>query len=314
MNSTKKTVLVVDDDENNREILEIYLQDEGYNVLLGKDGKEGWELLQQYEDQICVILLDRTMPNMGGMEFMARLKADEALAWKPVIMQTAISEKTHIAEGIKAGVYYYLTKPYSSEVMLSIVRAAISDFEQHAKLREELKQHKANQALLKEIVFEIQTLADVSYLTGFLAGYYPDAERVILGISELLINAIEHGNLGISYKEKSQLLQQGKWHQEVKRLLALPENRDKRVRVHMQCGNDAVLLTIKDDGEGFDWQKYVEIDPMRKAETHGRGIALSNLASFDSVEYRGKGNEVVCTVAIQPPVSRDLSEERREAG
>ncbi len=74
----------------------------------------------------------------------------------------------------------------------------------------------------------------------------------------------------------------------------VPENKDKKVLVHFERSDDDITLTITDDGDGFDWQHYMEIDPDRATHSHGRGIALSKMMSFDSIEYRGTGNEVVC--------------------
>lgn len=46
-------------------------------------------------------------------------------------------------------------------------------------------------------------------------------------------------------------------------------------------------MTITDQGEGFAWERYLEMDPSRAFDTHGRGIAMARMISFDSVEYRG---------------------------
>ncbi len=290
-----KSILIVDDDVNNVEILRLDLEDGGYEILTAGDGFEGWEVLQQNKDSICAILLDRMMPNMDGMEFMAKLKADESVAQKPVIMQTAAAEKSQVAEGIRAGVYYYLTKPYDVEEMQSIVWSAISDYADYSALRRELQQHKQKIHLVRESNFEIHSLGDARYLSTFLANYYPDSQRVLLGISELLINAIEHGNLGITYSDKTRLQNENKWEEEIMARQALPENEGKKVLVHFERTDNEIILTITDDGDGFDWQQYMKIDPDRATHSHGRGIALSNMLSFDSIEYRGTGNEVVCT-------------------
>lgn len=290
----KYSILIIDDDVNNIEILKLDLEDGGHKILTGCDGVEGWDVLQQNKEDVGVILLDRMMPNMDGMEFMARLKADESVSQKPVIMQTAAAEKSQVAEGIEAGVYYYLTKPYDVEVMQSVVRAAMSDYANYSVLRGELLQHKQKIRLVKESYFEIMTLGDARYLSTFLANFYPDSQRVILGISELLTNAVEHGNLGITYAEKTRLHRADKWEAEVERRQQLPENIDKVVLVHFKREEGQILLTISDEGEGFDWQQYIKIDPDRAMHSHGRGIALSNLLSFDSIEYLGTGNKVIC--------------------
>lgn len=62
-----------------------------------------------------------------------------------------------------------------------------------------------------------------------------------------------------------------------------------------------LALTIQDQGAGFDWLKYLDFDPKRAFDTHGRGIATSRMMSFDSLEYRGNDNTVV--VKVGKPVA-----------
>ena len=61
-------------------------------------------------------------------------------------------------------------------------------------------------------------------------------------------------------------------------------------------------FTVRDQGKGFDWQQYLEMSPERAFDTHGRGIAMSKLLSFDRLEYRGCGNEVECVVKLTPGI------------
>jgi len=56
--------------------------------------------------------------------------------------------------------------------------------------------------------------------------------------------------------------------------------------------HDAAEVLITDQGDGFDWQPYLDIDPARAFASHGRGIALSRKLSFTSLEYLGSGNQV----------------------
>lgn len=292
-------VLVVDDDPNNVEILVLYLEDseEGYVVYTGSDGVEGWETLQRHKDEINLILLDRMMPNMNGMQFMEKLKADDSVANIPVIMQTAAAEKEQVREGLSLGVYYYLTKPYDEEVMLSIVRAAICHYAEQRSLRNQLKEHTSRLHLVKECYFEVSTLDDIRYLSTFLANFYPNPNLVVVGLSELMLNALEHGNLGITYKDKTRLLQSNTWEQVVQHRQTLPEHKKKIVLIHFKRGKN-ITLTIKDEGKGFDWHGFMELDPGRATHCHGRGIALAKMLSFDTIEYKGCGNEVVCSVSL----------------
>ena len=297
-NSEKQTILIIDDDRNNIDILEIDLEDEGYEILTASDGVKGWEVLQKNKKKIKTILLDRMMPNMNGIELMEKIRADKSVKDIPVIMQTAAAERSQVTEGIAAGVYYYLTKPYEKEVMLSIVKAAVSDYANFSGLKKELKQFKQKLYLVKEAKFEAQDLGDIRFLSTFLSNFYPDPERVVFGISEILMNAVEHGNLGITYKEKTKLMQDETWGQEIKNRLIQPENQGKFVNVCFKKDEEQILLEITDQGKGFDWKRYLDVSPDRVTHSHGRGIALSSAMSFDSIEYVSPGNKVICKVNI----------------
>jgi hypothetical protein len=120
---------------------------------------------------------------------------------------------------------------------------------------------------------------------------------VVTGLWELLINAVEHGNLDISYQEKSALLGSGQWQNEICRRLAAPDYADKQVTVQVELGAREVSYTITDQGHGFDPLPYFEFEPGRATHAHGRGIAMARRLSFSSLEYFGNGNAVRATSA-----------------
>ncbi len=290
------TLLAIDDEPKNLKLIRMYLADTDYTVLTANNGDEGWKMLTEAQSPIDVILLDRMMPVMDGMTFMLKLRAQPDFAHLPVIMQTAAAETSQVAEGIRTGVFYYLTKPYDGEVLLSIVQSALQHHGAHNGLRAEVRKYKRMLGLITESHFVFQTLEEAYDLTIFLANFFPEPERMVLGISELLINAVEHGNLGISYEEKTFLNKNGGWEEEIQRRLALPEYTKRRVRVHYEKRPEDIILTIRDEGNGFEWHRYLDMDPDRATDTHGRGIAMSCLMSFDAVRYEGSGNTVTCVV------------------
>ncbi len=156
-------------------------------------------------------------------------------------------------------------------------------------------------SLLQEGRFELRTMSEALNLATLLAQACPDPPHVTLGLSELLLNGVEHGNLGISYDEKSKLVEANRFDEEIERRLAAPEFRDKRVRVRVSRSLQEIQLTITDEGAGFDWRRYTEMDGARSLDSHGRGIAMAKLFSFDRLEYRGNGNEVVAMIATTKP-------------
>ncbi len=294
-----RQILIIDDDANNRMIIEGFLKlgpNASHHILQCQNGKEGLEVLKNNLESIDLILLDRMMPIMSGVDFSNNVNADQELKKIPVIMQTASSENEHLFEGFKLGVYHYLVKPYSPTVLNSIVKSAIDFYTKQRELTGEVHNSKTLFKYVDQAVFKIKSLEDANLMSVSLAKLFPRPDKVVLGISEMLVNAIEHGNLQISYTEKTELNLQSNWHSEVEKRLNLPENCDKYVTISYLKHDNEIVLAIKDQGNGFDYKKYLEFDPSRSTDNHGRGIAFANHLSFDGIEYLGNGNEVRCIV------------------
>ena len=298
MTQHQAKILVVDDEPFNVEIVLEYLEDCPYVCDTAEDGQEAWEKLEAAPESYDVVLLDRMMPNMNGMEVLARIREHPVLQSVPVILQTALASKDEIVEGMEAGAYYYLTKPFEEEMLLSVLKTAVADRMRYRRSQEESDVAGRSLGLLQEGRFCFSNLDEARDLSTVLAHAFPDPQRVVIGLSELLLNALEHGNLGISYEEKSQLKENGDWEDEVRRRCSDPAYSGRLVEVVIERLEEMVRVTITDEGNGFDWQDYLEMDPARIFDTHGRGIAMSRMVSFDGLEYQGKGNKVVAYVSL----------------
>jgi CheY-like chemotaxis protein len=291
-------VLAVDDHAIDRKLLVHHLLPEGYLVDTACDGVEAWDLLTSDPGRYDVVLLDRSMPNMNGLELLGRIKSDERLKMLPVIMQTALSKREEMLEGIRAGAYYYLSKPYDVEMLRSVVRTAIDDYYGYRELQAEVRKGSDTMHLMKHAVFTFQTVEQAHDIAMLLANACPNPGSTVVGLTELLVNAVEHGNLGITYEDKTRLVNTAEWTAEVERRLALPENATKFARLVFERTESAITFQISDEGPGFDWQRYLHVDPQRAFDTHGRGIAMANRLSFSKLEYKGCGNEVVGTIHL----------------
>jgi len=293
---TETQVLVVDDSALDRALLKLHLTNDGYHPEFATNGTEALEVLERHPERFDVVLLDRRMPDVDGLTVLARMKEHPRLRMIPVILQTAATEPKDVIEGIRTGAWYYLTKPYDSQMLLSVVRAAANDYAEFKELRTRLRQGLKTLKMLRSAVFTIRTVDEARDVATILANACPDPDSAVVGLTELLLNAVEHGNLGITYEEKSLMGDKDEWQKEIDRRLALPENHGKRVEIRLERANDAVRFTIRDEGSGFDWNRFLDIDPARAFDTHGRGIAMARRLSFSSLDYRGSGNEVVATV------------------
>lgn len=298
--SGQTKVLAVDDKEPARLLLSALLEAAGYAVVTAEDGVQALDVLEREGADIDVILLDRRMPNMDGMEVMSRLKADPDLRNIPVIMQTAADSDKEVCEGIQAGVFYYLTKPFERGVLLSITRAAVDDHIRYRKLQDDVQKRSTALGFMTRGAFEIRSITEGRSLAVTLASAFPKPRARVTGLSELLANAVEHGNLGITYEEKTRFIAEKTLDEEMTRRLESEEHRDKRVTVDFRRHDDRIEVTIADQGQGFDWKKYMDMDPRRVFESHGRGIALAARLSFDELDYQGCGNVVTATVFLKP--------------
>ena len=116
-------VLIADDNEQNRELLDAYLADEDYQILMAQDGAETLQVVR--EQQPDLILLDIMMPRMSGYEVCEQLKADPEFSGVPVLMVTALNEMGDIEKAVDAGCDDFLTKPVNQLELRTRVRSLL---------------------------------------------------------------------------------------------------------------------------------------------------------------------------------------------
>lgn len=149
--------------------------------------------------------------------------------------------------------------------------------------------------------FHYKHLQEGNLLAQFFAKLCPNPRLAIVGISELLINAIEHGNLGIKSDEKAELQRRNVWLDEIERRLSLPEYKDKLVEVEYSRSKSEIQIKVTDQGDGFDWQAYENqaVNPANRLASHGRGILMAKQLVFKKLEYSGRGNVVTGVIALE---------------
>lgn len=158
--------------------------------------------------------------------------------------------------------------------------------------------------------FTVETdLAEVEPLLDRVAGALSDRgapERAVVevrfALNELVLNAIEHGNLGISYDEKQRLLETGEYEGFMRRATGDPALRSKRVDVSFQwldsAGLNLLVVDVEDEGDGFSPSeifKYMSFD--ESVRLHGRGIVMSE-SMVDAIYYNLKGNKATILKAF----------------
>jgi two-component system cell cycle response regulator DivK len=118
--TTRRTVLVVDDHEDNRRILRDLLRSAGFDVVEATTGEDGVAAARARTPD--VILMDIQLPGIDGYEATRRIKADEALRRIPLIAVTSYALSGDDAKAMAAGADAYVAKPFSPRAMLAKIR------------------------------------------------------------------------------------------------------------------------------------------------------------------------------------------------
>jgi adenylate cyclase len=116
-------VLVVDDDEMNRDLLLRRLERQGHRVFLAENGLEALAMLRHA--RVDLILLDIVMPGLDGLQTLERLKADETLRHTPVIMLSALDEIDRVVRCVEVGADDYLSKPFNPVLLRARITACL---------------------------------------------------------------------------------------------------------------------------------------------------------------------------------------------
>lgn len=167
------TVLVVEDDDELRDILHAEFELEGLTVLTATDGSEAVTTVRRLKPDL--ILMDIMMPVMSGIEATEILKGDEETRHIPIVMLTAAGNKEDIVKGLEVGAIDYITKPFFMPELKARLRAIL----QHKIMYDELKK-------IQDTLIKNERLRTMSALTEAVQGSVNEPLTLILGRIHLL--------------------------------------------------------------------------------------------------------------------------------
>lgn len=142
----------------------------------------------------------------------------------------------------------------------------------------------------------LRTLEEVGAAACEAAVLCAEPSRVESGLRELLVNAIEHGNLGIDHAGKAALLADGQWEAELARRLSSPELGARVAVLSAWPIAGGWCFEVADEGAGFDWRPWLAADPACAGAPNGRGILLARNLYFDELYFLPPGNRVRAVV------------------
>src|SRR5271167_2066198 len=166
-------ILIVDDNETNRDILRTRLGPQGYELMEAGDGAEALSLARQHYPDL--ILLDVMMPKVDGIEVCRQLKWDDELPFIPIILVTARADSKDVVAGLEAGADEYLTKPVDQPALVARVRSMLRVKELHDRTKQQAAELAAwNDALERRVAEQVIQIERANRLKRFLSPQVAD--------------------------------------------------------------------------------------------------------------------------------------------
>ena len=287
-------VLVIDEEPVGLLALQKMLQESGFLMLTALTGVAAKQILEHRAGEVEAIVLELALPDMDGFELLRWMKAQASLTHVEVIAQSTRLRSDTIGKALECGAYFYLSRPFQSAQVQAIVKAAVGASPLRRSLEQKADEVEDAIGLLTRGTFHLRSLREAELLSAHLGSAVGDPAKGS-ALLELMINAVEHGNLEISYDDKSRLMAEGTLADEIERRLDLPEYASRQVQVEIEQKPSGFEVLIRDEGPGFSPERFFEVEESRLFDSHGRGILFANAAL--QLEYLGRGNEVRATVS-----------------
>lgn len=282
--------LVIEDDEASQTHLKSFLEGRGYQVLTAAGEEEGLRVYR--EASPIAVFCGVNQEELDGLEFLRKLLAVDENAH--VILVAAHADKEHVLQALRHGATNFFHKPLDfqdiGEFLGALESRAIAEHGNHFDVSFVVSESK-----VLEIPNDLNIVsAVVTQITQAVQFFFD--EQAIHGLQgaliEMIVNAIEHGNLGISYEEKTKALESDRLAELIQQKSQHPEVAKKKVRIEYKLDQEKVTYVICDEGDGFDFQELPDPgDPDNLWLGHGRGILMTR-ALMDEVNYNETGTEV----------------------
>jgi len=176
----KARILVVDDNETNRDILVTRLSAHGYEMLQAADGEEALSSIREHHPDL--VLLDVMMPKLDGFEVCRRVRRDASLPFIPIVLVTARADSADIITGLDAGADEYLVKPVDQAALVARVRSMLRIKQLHDQVQGQAAELAGwNRTLQQRVDEQVAELNRLNRLKGFLS---PQIAKVVLSSAD----------------------------------------------------------------------------------------------------------------------------------
>lgn len=254
-------------------------------IFIEELGGSSYDLLWYDED---------TMHN-GDWEFLKVFTAQNQGEFAPVILQTQ-PDTNIFKQALAHGIYYFVTKPFTQENLVSVITSALNGLSNFNSINRFVADYKQSITLFRHAIFHARTHAEARSLAATLSYLSQKQEKTSLGLLELMNNAIEHGNLDFGFESKAELIDSGQFESEISKRQKEDEYRDKYVEISVTFIEQYLEFSIRDFGNGFEFDSYLNPKDFHQSRPNGRGILIAKNYSFENLHYEDGGRLAIARV------------------
>lgn len=303
MSKTTENLLIIDDEQMITQLLQDYFVDLGYGVEVAYSAEEA---LKKLNDGVVfeLVISDINLPGKSGIDLLKIIR--EIKDNLPVVLLTGLKTLDNAISAVQSGAADYITKPFELKSVQQVVdrilkkqhrihwQEQIFEHLSHLKHTFTFKTSQLNPGILSKELASL--LNKIHFASEAEIGQYE------LAFTEILVNAQEHGNLELSSQKKnSDLFKKTEFEELRDKRLRDPAYGDRLIVVIIEVDADLFNFTVRDQGPGFGWNKYIGKSHRLKqvnTDIFGRGFKIIQHIS-DEVHFNEKGN--IITIVKNKP-------------
>jgi len=270
----------------------------GFDVVEAVDGRECVEAARSAAPDL--IILDLELAQLDGLSALSEIRDEDPAV--PVVIVSAKADPETTERALSLGAVNLIRKPFDRAEIQFVLDRIYKAIEEQADIHDvlDLVAKRATELRFQGRTGMLSKV--VAYLGRELQNGYPGYEvpitEIKLALYEALANAYEHGNLEITYDEKTRVLKERNGIRKlVEARMADPRLAERWIHVVAEDGRNCAVFRIRDEGRGFDHAEHGQRPPATTTALHGRGITLIR-HYMDEVTWNERGNEIELTKCL----------------
>lgn len=289
------TLLVVDDEAPVLTVLKNFLERERtFESRFADCAETAIEMFK--ERPVDLVLTDLKMPGKSGLDLVKEIKEIDSKV--QVIVMSGYGDVEDVITALRMGVVDYFQKPFRMQTVLDCIRRTFDRIEIQRNLTS-AKAYVVEERKHLRIPnnFEAAHQVTMELTQNLVRNGFSDeshVESIRVALTEIITNAIEHGNLGVTYEQKNERIDN---YEEYRAFLRerseQPDYRERVVEIIYTMKDNEAKFVITDQGEGFDHSTLPDpTDPENLLNSHGRGILMTRIY-MDELYYNDTGNQAI---------------------